>query len=267
MESHNKIIQIKKTMYSFEEVRPYLSFNPMVVFLCNEKPGRGEDSANNSIYFVMDDDSEVKRDAPLMLGFKNGHCGKFDNGPSKEAHFLKTPVLDDSLSNLFAIYILQELESCGFNDVSHLENMIIAFGNYLLKKFGHYSKSLEQNRISLSPFKMKKIEQFVNENIDKTITTTHLAQIAGLSVYHFTRKFKKATTLTPHQYVNRLKMERAKDLLISTEEPIIQVGFETGFNNPSHFSQIFKNFFGITPLSFRKRLSFDQEPKLVGDFL
>jgi len=162
--------------------------------------------------------------------------------------------LDDTLSNQLAIYIMQELDSNQWSETQHLECMILAFANYLNKKYINHFAHKNDDRVYLSYYKMKKIDEYIRINIDKNISTLDLSILADLSVSHFIRMFKKTTSYTPYQYIKKVKMEKAKDLLLETKSSIIQVALESGFENPSHFAQVFKNLFGFTPMAYRKKL-------------
>jgi len=76
-----------------------------------------------------------------------------------------------------------------------------------------------------------------------------------MSPYHFSRMFKLSTGLSPHQYVIRQRIERAKALLTNTDLPVGVVAQEVGFASPSHFAQQFRRLVGVSPRSFRWDLS------------
>ncbi|MDA7001708.1 helix-turn-helix domain-containing protein, partial [Agrobacterium salinitolerans] len=79
-----------------------------------------------------------------------------------------------------------------------------------------------------------------------------IAEIAGMSAFHFSRLFKKATGLSPSRYFIRLRMTRAQQLLQETDLSIIRVGFAVGYSSPSHFSQVFRRETGLLPSHYRK---------------
>jgi AraC family transcriptional regulator len=72
-----------------------------------------------------------------------------------------------------------------------------------------------------------------------------------MSTFHFAREFKRATGTTPHQYVVKLRVERAKQLLSKSEMPLVDVGFKSGFSHQSHFTRLFRKVTGTTPQSYR----------------
>jgi AraC family transcriptional regulator len=73
-----------------------------------------------------------------------------------------------------------------------------------------------------------------------------------MSEFHFSRLFKKATGHSPSQFFIRLRMARARQLLLETDRSIIDIGLDVGYSSPSHFSQVFKRQVGLTPSHYRK---------------
>jgi AraC-like DNA-binding protein len=76
-----------------------------------------------------------------------------------------------------------------------------------------------------------------------------LAQIAGLSPFHFVRVFRQATGLPPHTYLTQLRINRAKAQL-QAGDPIADVAAATGFSDQSHLTRRFKRIVGVTPGQF-----------------
>jgi AraC family transcriptional regulator len=79
-----------------------------------------------------------------------------------------------------------------------------------------------------------------------------LAEQVGLSSYHFARLFRRATGESPHQFVLRQRIARARQLLKDTEMPIAIVAVESGFAHQSHLTQVFKRYLGHTPRADRQ---------------
>jgi AraC-like DNA-binding protein len=89
-------------------------------------------------------------------------------------------------------------------------------------------------------------KDYLRANPDHRVSLQELAQIAGLSRYHFLRVFKRATGMSPYAYHIQKRIERAKRLLIAGL-PISEVALEAGFVDQSHFSHKFKQIVGATP--------------------
>jgi AraC family transcriptional regulator len=93
--------------------------------------------------------------------------------------------------------------------------------------------------------------EFIDQNLSENITLEDLAGLAGLSSYHFSRKFKADLGIAPHAYVLSRRIDRAKSLLNGSRLPLKLVAAECGFTDQSHLSRVFRKFLGVTPNNFR----------------
>jgi len=72
-----------------------------------------------------------------------------------------------------------------------------------------------------------------------------------MSTFHFAREFKRTTGTTPHQYLIKFRVDRAKALLTGSEMPLVEVSSRSGFSHQSHFTRLFRRLTGTTPQSYR----------------
>ncbi|MDO4275822.1 MAG: AraC family transcriptional regulator [Eubacteriales bacterium] len=105
-----------------------------------------------------------------------------------------------------------------------------------------------------SPTGIEKSINFIHEHFKEGINVKMLASQAALSEYHFLREFKKETGFTPHEYLVKTRMNKAKVLLRGENESIAQVAEECGFSNESTFIKTYKRHTGMTPGKFRKMI-------------
>jgi PAS domain S-box-containing protein len=101
--------------------------------------------------------------------------------------------------------------------------------------------------------RMPAIIDYILENYADKIDIPDLAKRMSLSVKQFERIFKKEYGEPPLRYIQRIRMDAAKQLLASTQLPIERIGRETGFYDNSHFSRQFRKYTGLSPKSFRAR--------------
>lgn len=97
-----------------------------------------------------------------------------------------------------------------------------------------------------------KIIKYLNENFCEALSISSLGKIFGYNETYLCQKFKECTGLTIINYINILRLEKAQELLKTTDKPISEVAFLSGFNDLTYFSHCFKNKFNISPTGFRK---------------
>jgi AraC family transcriptional regulator len=117
----------------------------------------------------------------------------------------------------------------------------------------HYSTSQPAQIKSggLAAHRLRRVREFIRENFSRDLGLTEIAQVADLSPFHFARAFKHTTGQTPHQYLINARIEQAKELLSTTDLPIVQIGLSAGFKNQSHFTTIFRRLTSMTPRNYR----------------
>ena len=122
----------------------------------------------------------------------------------------------------------------------------LLYKNNLIKK--HQSK----NNITFNTTnKIKLVLNYINDNYSEDISINTLAELCDYSEYHFMRFFKKHIGLTCIQYINNLRLEKSSILLTSTNNAIMDISLEVGFDNLSYFNKLFKRKYNLTPKEFR----------------
>ena len=97
-----------------------------------------------------------------------------------------------------------------------------------------------------------KCKEFIDEHFTEAISIEQLSQIADMSVSGFAHHFKKTLGIAPFQYLKRLRIGLAQNLLITTDKSIADVSTEVGYDTISHFNNQFKKFVGTSPQNYRK---------------
>lgn len=100
--------------------------------------------------------------------------------------------------------------------------------------------------------RLSRAKDFIESNFTTQINLGVIAREANLSTYHFLRLFKSAFGITPHQYLTRIRLEKARELLLSTGQPVSAICFDLGFESPSSFSLLFRRHYGTAPADFRR---------------
>lgn len=106
-------------------------------------------------------------------------------------------------------------------------------------------------RWGLGPTHLGKVLDLMHERMAEPLTLDVLASECGLSRFHFIRLFRGATGETPHQFLVRVRVERAKLLLSNSTLPIADVGAKVGYPDSGHFSRVFTKLTGSPPGRYR----------------
>src|SRR5260221_452764 len=90
-----------------------------------------------------------------------------------------------------------------------------------------------------------------------------MAQSVGLSTAHFARMFRKSTGQTPHQFVLRQRLERAKAMLRAPDARVLDVAVACGFKTQQHLAQFLRGVWGVSPTEYRRNLVGSEAAPLV----
>lgn len=103
----------------------------------------------------------------------------------------------------------------------------------------------------LSGERLRRVLAYIEENLSEDMTIAALAEMSHLSYFHFARLFKNATGFSPHRYVVRRRIERAKLLISEGRLTLAAIASTVGFSSQSHLSRHFKQIVGSTPAQYR----------------
>ena len=103
--------------------------------------------------------------------------------------------------------------------------------------------------------RLARVLEFMRHHYAENLTLDRLAREAGISRFHFINLFKKACGATPHQYLVKLRLERAAELIEKTDLSIQAIAANCGFVAPSHFSSAFQKRFAQTASEYRRTVS------------
>jgi len=119
---------------------------------------------------------------------------------------------------------------------------------------GHAVKHrpVQMYRGGLGSARLRRIKELVHAKLEDDLSLGELAQSVGLSTAHFARMFRKSTGETPHQFVLRQRVERAKAMLRAPDARVLDVAVACGFKTQQHFAQVFRDVCRISPTEYRQ---------------
>ena len=121
----------------------------------------------------------------------------------------------------------------------------------LVDAFEGQNRSVRQLRGGLGPARLRLVKELVHAKMEDELTLGEMAQSAELSPAHFSRMFRKSTGETPHQFVLRQRVERAKEMLRQAEMRVLDVAVACGFKTQQHFARVFRRICGASPTEYR----------------
>ena len=110
------------------------------------------------------------------------------------------------------------------------------------------------HKYEITDNRIRKTIRYIRKNIDKNITIDDLTEICCLSKDHFIRLFKEEMHITPVQYINQKKIEKAQLLIITDNRPVKDIAYTLSFENVSYFNRLFKRYTGLTPVMYKSKL-------------
>ncbi len=152
---------------------------------------------------------------------------------------------------------LEEVQAGGLGGWLYARSLAGALAVHLLRE--HTSLGRKDKRKverepegGLSGSALKRVTDYVGDNLARDISLAEVAGAANLSARHFSRLFKESTGVSPYRYVIRQRVEKAKDLLAGTDLPVGEVALLCGFAHQGHLSRHFRPLIGATPARFRR---------------
>lgn len=147
--------------------------------------------------------------------------------------------------------LLSELKNGGLAGRLYVESLANVLAVELLRNYSATQPSVSLYSGGLSDRQLLTVIDYINDNLAEEIKLLDLAQLLGMSQFHFSHLFKQSIGIPPHQYVIQQRVERAKRFLKQTELSIAEVALLCGFNSHSHLSKWFRQLTGMTPKAYR----------------
>lgn len=95
--------------------------------------------------------------------------------------------------------------------------------------------------------------EYIRQNASNKISVSQLAEFCHCSESYLSRIFKRRTGVNINMYINKVRVEQAKNNLIYTHDSIAEIALSVGFSDPNYFSRVFTQIIGISPSEFRRR--------------
>jgi AraC-like DNA-binding protein len=124
-------------------------------------------------------------------------------------------------------------------------------------------KAESASRGRLPRWQARRLVTYIEENLDRPISSENLAALTGISAGHFFRTFKATFGQAPFAYIASRRIERAQQMMLTTDHPLCQIALDCGLCDQSHLTRLFRRLVGTTPSEWRREYacgSFESTP-------
>ena len=156
-------------------------------------------------------------------------------------------VIDDTLADIFGTMETLVLGK-SLDSQRRLEGLTRDVADQLQARALHDQGG--NGSLALSPFNLRRVMAFIDENLARALTVDELAAHIGLSTFHFLRVFKQATGRTPHRHIVLRRLATAQMKIASTDLRIAEIAAQCGFASPAHLATSFRRHFGVSPMQY-----------------
>ena len=151
--------------------------------------------------------------------------------------------------------VIEEQEACEIGKELILKSLIMKLIALLLKETNYVKNKKKIDRYDFPLYDksnvVKIILEYFDNNYMNNISLDDMSRNMYLSSVYISKVFKEKTGESPINYLINLRLEKAKDLLISTESPVKAIAQSVGYNDAYYFSKLFKKYYGHSPCKFR----------------
>jgi len=178
------------------------------------------------------------------------------NSAGSQVVFKSTFINRDSKISDCLRVLINEVEQHELGGQLVIESVIDQLAVYLLRRHINVKRSdhLELSRVGVVDRRLRRAIEFMHIHYGRELSLDEIAAQAYLSPFHFARLFKRITGVTPLSYLSHLRIERARELLATTDMSVIEISQRVGYASQSHFAKVFKAVTGLNPRDYREAI-------------
>jgi AraC family transcriptional regulator len=147
-----------------------------------------------------------------------------------------------------------EMRSSNPKPASYAEGLATTLASHI---FATYSSPVYQQMRSVGPHwtKLRRCIAHMHANFEQVLSLDRLAMVAGMSKFHFAKSFRDSMGMAPHQYLVKLRVEKARALLGDEALSLPQVAHRVGYADVGQFAAQFRRVIGLSPTQYRRQAS------------
>jgi AraC family transcriptional regulator len=157
--------------------------------------------------------------------------------------------------------LLPALENPGLVSTSFVEHLSFALHDHVITVYGGLPTVCRRRSSRLASWQMRRVRDLIEANLAGNPTIAQLARTCDLSASYFAEAFKQTTGISPHQWLVKRRIERAKAMLCDKNLSLASIATDCGFFDQSHFSRVFARLENHSPSQWRRLHRSDGDPK------
>jgi AraC family transcriptional regulator len=188
----------------------------------------------------------------ILIGFHPAIFPRIVDDSIQTELTLKMEIFDPLILQI-GLALKQVLEK-NLDSRLYVDAMANALFVHLIQNYSTSKPVWKEYKQGLGQRKLKQVIDYINDRLDRDLGLIELANLVQMSPHYFSLLFKRSTGLSPHQYVIKTRVDRAKQLLLKEEMSIADIAQVVGFANQSHLNLHFKRLVGITPKQYSQKI-------------
>jgi AraC-like DNA-binding protein len=177
-----------------------------------------------------------------------------ESGTSGDLRLKPGQIVDDDVVRGFVTALEGTFENLQRPNTLFLDHMGWAFAAHCAATYLE-TGIVDTPAGGLAPWQERLSKDMIDAHLEGDVRLAELAAACDLSVSHFARAFRKSTSLPPHRWLIRRRIERAQQLLLTTKRPVSEIAHDSGFHDQSHFTNTFTRQVGASPAAWRRARS------------
>lgn len=175
-----------------------------------------------------------------------------DNGVSPAFQLQEVFFIEDLVVAQMTKSILAPVRHGEPLDRLELDYIAMVLGAHILQQHCGEPRFTASPRQGLETWQKLRTEEILRASLEGNISVDELAQACSLSASHFARRFRHSFGTSAHQYLIRLRIDHAKQLLSQSDKPLVEVALQSGFYDQASFTRTFNRIERMTPSSWRR---------------
>ncbi|MGJ5176477.1 helix-turn-helix domain-containing protein [Bradyrhizobium oligotrophicum] len=178
-----------------------------------------------------------------------------DEQGSRGTAALHCPIVEkrsDSVVTNLAMALLPALMHPEQASKIFLDHAWRALTAHLLKAYGSPDARPQIARGGLAPWQERRAKEMLLADLNGNLTLPDLAQACRLSCSHFSQAFRRTVGCPPHQWLLSQRVERSKELMLNSDQPLSEIALDAGFADQSHFTRVFSRIVKTSPAAWKR---------------